>query len=115
MNERQVRFSLPLPDPNDNRFKYKMYNGRVTEILRTPQQRANQCYQARRQIWRGLRVVVLAKFKAVARGISQFETEFLGNIVLPGTQETVADWLRPHLAQAHVSGAVQLKLTGSTY
>ena len=44
-----------------------------------------------------------AKLEVVASGISTFETEFLGNIVLPDGG-TVIEWLSPQIEEAYKSG-----------
>jgi len=112
MQERHVRFILPMPNPNDDWFKFKIYAGKITTILRTKVQRAEAYEQAKRQVWRALRIVVIAKLEAVEAGISEFETEFLGNIMVPGTNNTVAEWLRPQLEQSYLTGTLPPMLPG---
>ena len=82
---RKVRFILPLPNLNDDIFKFKSYGG---EINRTSPRRAddamNKWEQACRQRWRALALAIKAKLEAVESGITSFEEEFYAHIVLPG-------------------------------
>jgi hypothetical protein len=53
--------------------------------------------------WRALCLVIKAKLEAVQSGISEFEDEFLANIVLP-TGETVLSSIRPRIAEMYKTG-----------
>jgi hypothetical protein len=77
LNKRHVRFTLTLP---------KNY---------TPQDE--------RQRWRALLLVIKAKLEAVRAGIVEFDTEFLGQIIMPNGQ-TVADLIKDQIAAAYDSG-----------
>lgn len=82
--------------------------------MRTDREHVKVFKQATRQVWAALKLVVLAKLEAVAAGISEFETEFLGHIVVPGKQnQTVAGWLRPQLEKSYLSGDIPPMLPGS--
>ena len=114
MNHRRIRFVLPMPDPADDQFKFRTYGGKPTTTARTDSERVKVYEQATRQVWAALKLVVLAKLEAVAAGISEFETEFLGHIVVPGTQnQTVAEWLKPQLEKSYSSGELLPMLPGS--
>ena len=77
VDERQVRFSLPLPDRDSRDF---------THHSRGPRDKAaaEKLYeQAIRQRWRALALAVKAKLEAVEAGIGEFDQEFFGYLVLP--------------------------------
>lgn len=99
MNERHVRFILPMPDPADKEFTHTPSRG----TRRSAEQAHAAWEQATRQRWRALALVVKAKLEAVESGITEFEDEFLAHIVLPD-QTTVGSWLRPQIAQAYDTG-----------
>ncbi|OBK22510.1 hypothetical protein [Mycobacterium asiaticum] len=95
INNRQVRFILPLPDRAD------------PEFTRTPTGRARAANQVReayeqavRQRWRALALVIKAKLEAVDSGIVTFDAEFLAHIVLPNNR-TVGDEIGPSVRQAY--------------
>lgn len=95
LNQREIRFVLPLPDRDS------------TDFTRTPTGRpraANQVReayeQAVRQRWRSLALVIKAKLEAVESGIVTFDAEFLAHIVLPNGR-TVADAVVPSVEQAY--------------
>lgn len=96
---RLIRFVINLPDPQDKEFWYT-----PARRQRRSQAAAEAAWeQATRQRWRALSLVIKAKLEAVEAGISEFEQEFLANIVLPdGT--TVGDWMGPQVAAAYDSG-----------
>lgn len=98
MNERQIKFILPLPTKDD--FK-KTPTGRD----RTANSQYEAWEQACRQRWRALNLVIKAKLEAVECGISVFEDEFMANIVLP-SGETVSDFMKPQIEQAYINGTV---------
>ena len=96
---RQVRFRIRMPARDDRTFTHHS-RGR-----RTPDAAHKAWEQACRQRWRALALVVKAKLEAVTAGISTFETEFLGHIVLPNGQ-TTAEWIAPQLDAAYQTGAM---------
>ena len=100
---RQVRFTLTMPARDDREFTHHS-RGR-----RTPDAALKAWEQACRQRWRALALVVKAKLEAVAAGISEFETEFLGHIILPNG-ETTSEWIRPQIARAYETGAMPADL-----
>lgn len=98
-HDRFVRFSLPMPRPDDRAF----LRGRGSREL---------AYQAElRRVWRALLLCIRAKLEVVATGITSFEDEFLAHIVVPGG-ETFGDWARPKLADAYASGVSLPPLLG---
>ena len=98
MNERQIKFILPLPVLSEFRLT-------PTGRTRTENSQYEAWEQACRQRWRALNLVIKAKLEAVECGISVFEDEFMANIVLPGGQ-TVSDFMKPQIEQAYISGEV---------
>jgi len=98
MKGRRIRFSLPMPTPDDRVFK-RDGAGRSRNAA---QQRAAY-EQAIRSSWRALVLVIKAKLEAVESGITTFETEFLAHIVLPGGG-TVGEWAVPQIAAAYENG-----------
>lgn len=101
MRNRQVKFVVPMPDPNDRSFTHTPSRGNP----RSTTQREAAYEQACRQRWRALNLVIKAKLEAVESGISTFDTEFLGHLVLPNGQ-TVADAVVPRVAEAYETGAM---------
>lgn len=82
MNNLQIRFLLPMPDPNDREFTHRMANQHDTiGTPRDPAAAAKAWEQATRQRWRALALVVKAKLEAVESQITTFEEEFLAHIV----------------------------------
>lgn len=77
-NERRIRFLLPLPKRD--------------EVS------ANKFDQGCRQRWRALLLAIKAKLEAVESGISEFESEFLANIVNPFNNKTVYEEAKPQIA-----------------
>ena len=79
LNERQIRFILPMPNRNDKVFTHTPSRGNrrsETEITRAYD-------QAVRQRWRALSLVIKAKLEAVESKIVTFEDEFAMHMVLP--------------------------------
>jgi hypothetical protein len=97
-HERLIRFVLPMPDRTAREF-------RLTPTGRDrSQSQAEQAWeQACRQRWRALALAVKAKLEAVEAGISEFEHEFMAQIVLPDGG-TVGDWMAPQIEQAYQTG-----------
>lgn len=94
---RRIRFRLPLPDRQDKKFTHSSVGRRADAVAE------KQWEQACRQAWRALALVIKAKLEAVEAGITEFEDEFLANIVLPDGS-TVGQWTRPQIAVAYDSG-----------
>lgn len=86
---RQLRFDLPLPQ------RPKFSNQETFE-------------REGRRRWRCLLLAIKAKFEAVNSGISIFDTEFLANIVIPGTSNTVAERVTPAIASAYENPNIRL-------
>lgn len=108
MENRQIRFTLDLPDRGDSQFTRT-----PTGKLASSDVAAKNYEQAVRQKWRALALVVKAKLEAVESGISEFEQEFGMNIVLPDGS-TVYDNTKASIATAYATGKVSslLQLEG---
>ena len=103
---KRVRFLLPLPDPNDEKF----------QTTPTGRQRNNstssQAYEQEiRRRWRALALAIKAKLEAVDTGITTFEQEFLAHIVLPNGK-TVAEEAIPAIEQAYRTNKMPALLPG---
>lgn len=98
---RRIRFLLPLPDRNDPAFVLTP----AKKAKRSPGDAEKAWEQACRQCWRALALVIKAKLEAVDAGISEFESEFLANVVLPNGA-TVGDFIRPQIASAYSGGGM---------
>lgn len=96
MNDRRVRFSLPIPNKAD--FS-KAHNGH----RRNAEAALVSWEKACRQRWRALALAVKAKLEAVASEITSFEEEFMAHIVLPNG-ETVGTMALPRIEEAYKSG-----------
>lgn len=96
VRDRLVRFVLPMPDRTDKAF---LLTGHNPPRRRTPKQVEEAYEQATRQRWRALNLVIKAKLEAVEAGISEFDNEFLANIVLPNGQ-TVGDHVGPSVRES---------------
>ena len=96
MSGRQIKFILPLP-------RREEFGLTPTGRQRTEKSQYDAWEQACRQRWRALKLVIQAKLEAVECGISEFDTEFMANIVLPGGQ-TVGQFMTPQIEQAYTTG-----------
>lgn len=103
IKDREVRFLLPMPDPQDRKFTHTPSKG----LRRTAAQQEAEYEQAVRQRWRALNLVIKAKLEAVEAGIVDFDTEFLGQIVLPNGA-TVAETVIPRMQDALAGGSPNL-------
>lgn len=84
LNNKMVRFILPLPDPKSEEFTHFRNGGSL--IARTTERAAARWEQACRQRWRALSLAIKAKLEAVECGITTFEEEFFAHIMVPGTK-----------------------------
>lgn len=109
--DRRVRFVLPLPDRGDEAFTTFTRGNSSIRQKRTPEAAEKQWEQACRQRWRALALVIKAKLEAVEAGISEFEDEFLANIVLPDGS-TFGAWARPQIATVYENNAMPALMPG---
>lgn len=103
---RFIRLTLPLPDPNEQRFK-------LTDTGRARSTGSTQdAYEAEyRRLWRSLALLVKAKLAAITDGIVEFEEEFLAHVVLPNGQR-IGDYSKPAIAHAYETGETPRLLPG---
>lgn len=106
-HNRRVRFVLPLPDRKDPEFTQYKRGEWGSVYQRTPDAAAKLWEQACRQRWRALVLVIKAKLEAVEVGISEFEQEFLANIVTFDGR-TVGQVLVPQLDMVVAQGPMEL-------
>lgn len=98
IDDRRIRFTLPLPDSAERRFTHT-----ATGKPRAANSIEEAYEQAVRQSWRALNLVIKAKLEAVAAHIATVEQEFLAYIVDPNTNETVGDIIAPQLKESYRS------------
>lgn len=98
-NMKVVRFSLPLPAKDDRRFTHTPSRG----TPRDSDAALREWEKATRARWRSLALIIKAKLIAIEDGITEFEAEFLAQIVLP-TGETVGGWVLPQVERAYELG-----------
>lgn len=89
VDNRRVRFVLPLPKVSDFGATYR---GRS----RTSDQRKSAYEKEVRRRWRALNLVIKAKLEAVATGIVSFDAEFMSHLVLPDGH-TIGERMIPNL------------------
>jgi hypothetical protein len=111
VQERLVRFDLPLPKKAEKRFTYHKARGYSDPRARSSEAALKEWEQACRAAWRALALVIKAKLEAVDTGITTFESEFLAHIVLPGGR-TVGDAIAPEIAAAYSRGKAPQLLLG---
>src|SRR5205807_1240428 len=97
MMERIIRFTLPLPDKKD--FA-KTPSGRRT---RSQADTLKAWEQGCRQKWRALTLTIKAKLESAEPGIEEFETAFMGQIVMPNGR-TISEQVLPLIESAYASG-----------
>jgi hypothetical protein len=97
MNNRRIRFTLPLPERSDERFKTKReQHGTHRIVACSTEDSVIKHEQACRQKWRAMLLCIKAKLEAVESGISEFDTEFMANIVMKNGQ-TIGERIIPML------------------
>lgn len=108
-HNRMLRFVLPMPDKGAREFTHTRHENEWSQ-KRLSQPAAEERYdQAVRQRWRALALAIKAKLEAVEAGITEFESEFLAQIVLPNGK-TMADHSRPLIEKAYETGEMPLLL-----
>jgi hypothetical protein len=101
MKNFMVKFVVPLPSKNSKEFTHTP--GRSSR--RTNDKTLDAWEQACRQRWRALALVIKAKLEFVEIGISSFEEEFLGRIMLPDGR-TAGEYLIPQIQIAYEKGTM---------
>lgn len=100
LNGKAIRFTMPLPARDEKRFTQDPRRS----WRRRPDDVAYRLWeQACRQKWRALLLGIKAKFSNVDSGISTFEQEFMGKIVMPDGR-TVEEHVLPRVEEAYLHG-----------
>lgn len=99
LDNRQIRFVLPLPDKSDKKFWFTPER----KTKRTEEQAYAAWEQACRAKWRALYLIIKAKIEAVESGISTIEREFFYDIVLPDGK-TLGEFISPQLERVYENG-----------
>ncbi|MBW3538740.1 MAG: hypothetical protein KY476_00570 [Planctomycetes bacterium] len=108
VHERLIRFTLIMPSQHDPEFARTPARGH----RRSDKDRIRAWDQGCRQRWRALALCIKAKLEAVECGISEFESEFMAQIVDPGSGRTVGEIMRPQIAQRYAGIDARLSLPG---
>ena len=103
--DRHVRFLLPLPSRDSDEFT-KTTRGKD----RTDDAAIKSWEQACRQRWRALALAIKAKLEAVNADITDFEDEFMSQVVDPETGMTIGEIVRPMIALRYEGRPSQLAL-----
>lgn len=82
LQNRRIVFKLPMPKPPQNERSRGTYE------------------QLCRSKWRGLLLVLKAKFEAVESGITTLEEEFLAHVMLPDGR-VFGEWAIPQLQESY--------------
>lgn len=102
---KMLRFVLPMPDKTAREFTHSRHENSWSQRQLTQAEQEKRYEQAVRQRWRALALTIKAKLEAVEVGITEFESEFLAQIVLPNGQ-TMAEHSRPLIDRAYESGTM---------
>jgi hypothetical protein len=117
-NGKRIRFILPMPRRDDDRFTLTGCLGRSGHSKTRAGYHSPSCYAARpesqayelweqstRQRWRALNLVIKAKLEAVESKITTMEQEFLAQIVLPNGR-TAGETMIPQIEQFYLDKKV---------
>lgn len=100
MNNRRVRFVLPMPEKDDPEFKTTP-TGKSRSVGSM-----NEAYEQEvRRRWRALLLVIKSKLESIASGIETFDQAFMPHLLLPDGR-TMSEWAGPQIEQAYMSGAM---------
>lgn len=99
LNNRSIKFVLPLPDRKEKRF----WQTPARRRQRTEAEAYKDWEQACRSRWRALYLCIKAKLEACAIGITTFDEEFLAHFVLSNGR-TVGESIIPQLNSARATG-----------
>lgn len=107
VQEKYVRFLLPLPLVTDEEFQSKSRRGRPPSEDPAIKRWDQEC----KRRWRALHLCVKAKLEAVDSGISTFEEEFLAHIVMPNGK-TLGEIAVPQLEEMGKNGKMPKLMLG---
>lgn len=82
--------------------------GRLYKLTSSTHRPTRRCddEQIMREAWRVLLLLLVGRLEMIASGASTWETEFLGNLLLPDGS-TVADDVLPKVAEAYATGQMR--------
>lgn len=103
MNERIIRFVLPIPDKEEFRTTPSGRRSRNENAVIVAWE------QGCRQRWRALLLSIKAKLESAESGIEEFDTAFMGQIVMPNGK-TMAEIELPRIESAYKSGKMPVAL-----
>lgn len=103
MNNRVIRFVLPLPKRED--FRNTPSGRRKRDDNATFLAWEQGC----RQRWRALALSITAKLESAESGIEEFETAFMAQIVMPNGK-TMEELALPQIKLAYESGKMPVAL-----
>lgn len=103
VNNRRMRFILPLPSRTDEAIVKTAHKDAWNRKTRSVTAQHEAYEQAIRQRWRALTLAIKAKLEIVESGIASFEEEFMAYMILPSGQ-TVGEWLAPQIEDVYSSG-----------
>ena len=96
---RRYQLMVPLPDPDDRRFKFTESRG----YMRSAQSAREAYEQEVRRRWRVLLLKLKAAFESVDLGMETVEQALWSLVVLP-SGEPIADWAMPRIEHAYRTG-----------
>jgi hypothetical protein len=105
MKGRRIQFRLALPPQSE------FASTPARQVKRSQKDMLAAWDQACRQRWRALALVIKAKLEAIEAGITDFESEFLAQTLLPDGQ-TVAEYVGPQVDESYRTGRMPDVLPG---
>jgi hypothetical protein len=105
MQHRYVRFVLPLPEKRD--FATTPTGRRTRSDGDTLKAYEQGC----RQRWRALTLTIKAKLESVESGIEEFDTAFMGQVVMPNGK-TISEEITPMIERAYATGKMPALMLG---
>lgn len=96
LHERSIRFRLPLPRRDDERFTLGVDRYSHRPARRAPDKADALWVQACRERWRQLHLCIKAKLESVEQEIELFDDAFLSQIVTPDG-DTIGDKVKPQM------------------
>jgi len=111
VGNRNIRFTVPLPDLADMKFKGVNQHARTK---RSPDEMDRAYKQAVQERWRSLLLVIKAKLESVQSGIETLDQAFLAQLEAPGDPQrrTVGEVLIPQIERGYAGDPMPLLLSG---
>jgi len=95
-----IRTTLYLPLISDENIQFDRAGKKRTHAVAV-----SILEQTRRSHWRSWLLIIKAKLEAIEKGVSTTEREFYPDVVIPGTNVTMAEYIGPQLAQIRAGSA----------